>query len=58
MESNQEGTQIRMGQRNVYCHGCEKQDNYMVNLNDVKCKFCGSPAVEFTAKKDVKRTKS
>lgn len=30
----------------------------MVNLNDVKCKFCGSPAVEFTPKGEVKRAKS
>ena len=58
MESNQDESHIRMGQRNVYCHQCEKQDNYMVNLNEVKCKFCGSPAVEFTAKSDIKNAKS
>jgi hypothetical protein len=47
-----------MGERNVYCYQCEESEKYMVNLNDVKCRFCGSPAVEFTKKDPDKKAKS
>ena len=59
MEQNQEEFPFRMGQRNVYCYDCKKLDNYMINLNDVKCKYCGSTAVQFTKKApDEKEAKS
>ena len=41
----------RVGFRTLKCYSCNKEDYYMVNLNDIKCKYCQSPAVEFIKKK-------
>jgi hypothetical protein len=43
-------TAHRVGQRNVLCYQCNTVESYMVNLNEIKCRTCGSEAVEFVKK--------
>ena len=45
-----------MGQRNVLCYQCNTIESYMVNLNEIKCRKCGSEAVEFVKKEKMAQT--